>query len=285
MKKKICVSICSDLAYNLSPLVSKLLESDVDEVLVVGTKGNFFIFDPVINDPRLKRVYEEKSLSKKRNRTLAETKCDIVAFVDDDAMICDGWVEKVLEVFERYPDLSCLTGPSIGHNLGVLGRAIQLAMGFSPKSNKRYSRCTEGLCNWHDIIGANMAFRRLDLTDVGGWDDSLSCYGEEMAVAGKLFLAGKKFYYSPDFFVWHNPKPFISQMKAIFKCGMVSPKINQAPKTSSQFEYVLFVPVYISFCLSYLSGKLFGLLGGSRFTGALEDVNAWAKRKFVEVIR
>ena len=54
---------------------------------------------------------ERRSLNAARNTGLREARAPLIAFVDDDILAPDGWLEALLEGAERYPDAEALGGP------------------------------------------------------------------------------------------------------------------------------------------------------------------------------
>src|SRR5262245_41854295 len=60
--------------------------------------------------PTLRTVREpELGLSAARNRALAEARGPVVAFLDDDALPCAGWLARLCEPY-RDPGVACVGG-------------------------------------------------------------------------------------------------------------------------------------------------------------------------------
>ena len=157
---KITVAICTGMGYDLTKLLESLVATDCDEILIIGTQGYFFIFNSHFNDPRVKTMYAPHALNAKRNVALKEASGDILAFVDDDAVVCSTWIQAIRNGFSC-EKVGIVTGPSLlAPEATLWQRTAQLAMASSPYSIRRYNAFEEGLFEWYKVIGANFAFRK-----------------------------------------------------------------------------------------------------------------------------
>src|SRR4051794_14894490 len=122
---------------------------------------------PVLGEPR-------EGLSRARNRALAwaaEAGADMLAFVDDDAVVADGWWEALERRWAEAPaDVACIGGPirprydaepppwfsdGIAHVLTLLDRGPEI-LDLDPDREAVY--------------GANVSFRVEPLRRIGGVD-------------------------------------------------------------------------------------------------------------------
>src|SRR3954447_5409950 len=152
----------------------------------------------------------QPGLSRARNRALEWADVQVLAFVDDDAVVEDGWWEALRRRWADAPaDVACIGGPirplytvepppwfsnGIAHTLTLLDRGGEMR-DLDP----------------HDeaVYGANISFRVAPLRDLGGFDPALGHSGarvffaEEDEVQRALVRRGMRVRYVPDAAVRH----------------------------------------------------------------------------------
>ena len=114
---------------------------------------------------------------------------DIIANVDADTRITPGWIGKVYRAFSRDGRLVALSGPFIYDD--------------APMSVRFWTRVFYGI-GWVFYIinrfilrvgsmlqGGNFVVRRDAMEKIGGYDESLSFYGEDSDIARRLNKVGK----------------------------------------------------------------------------------------------
>lgn len=58
-----------------------------------------------VNKNRIRMFsYKERGLSKSRNRAIDNSDADICVIADDDVVYVDGYAEKIIQAYEKYPD-------------------------------------------------------------------------------------------------------------------------------------------------------------------------------------
>lgn len=159
---------------------------------------------------RLVRVLEPKQgLSYARNCGIAHAHGEFIAFIDDDVRVTPQWVESVIEILLRMPDIDCLTGP-----VDPLWES-----GVAPDWLNNELLCSIGVGNYGDNpkilkgkeypIGANMIFRRSTFSRIGQFDPRLGRIGinllscEEVEFIDRLRRKGGKIFYHPAVRVKH----------------------------------------------------------------------------------
>ncbi len=172
-------------------------------------------------------VSKTKGLSNARNLGVKAVKGDIVAFIDDDATACDGWIEGIRSVFSGNQKIGACTGPIFPNWLGEEQK-------WFPRELNWMISCTySDIKDWAFVdtaFGTNMAFRKAVLAGVGGfhaklgavqkwkkvkgkWVTKTGLVGEERHVCMKVHDAGFKIIHSPDVGVNHKVYPY----RVVFK--------------------------------------------------------------------
>lgn len=191
-------------------LASKGFTETATEVLVVeNTPAERRLPVTIPTDPRVRlEVCETVGLSAARNFGITHSTGEIVAFLDDDAIVCDDWCRTIIEVFEEQPSVSVLGGKVLPrYTLPTLPAWYdnQLSGYLSCidwSSRPRFLRKGE----W--IVGANMAFRRSVFDQYGAFDTSLGRKGaasllsnDETALLEQIGM--QHVYYEPRMAVDH----------------------------------------------------------------------------------
>ena len=253
----VTVAICTGMKQDLNDLLGSLIQTTCEEILVVGTDGGHFPRDGHFCDPRVKTLYAPYALNAKRNASLQAATGDILAFVDDDAVIGPGWLDAMKEGFGS-AEVGIVTGPSLlSADATLWQRSAQLAMGFPPYSRRRYNPYQEGVVEWHHVIGANFAFRRVALEQTGGWPLQFPSHGEDMAIAHAMARNGWKIYYTPRAFVYHPPHSFWRQVVQIHRWGRAAKRLARAgiQRPPRDGAYALSIPLLMLFSAAYLLGE------------------------------
>jgi hypothetical protein len=148
-------------------------------------------------------TFEAKpGLGRARNRGLSVARGNIVGFTDDDCYPESDYIDSILEIFRD-------------REIGYAGGRIKL---FNPRDwpisivDKADKRIIEPFTYIDGpemkILGANMAFRRGVLTQIGGFDDALGAGGpfvcEDVDAVARASFAGWKGGYFPGPTVLHD---------------------------------------------------------------------------------
>lgn len=200
----------------IKSLVEQTITKENYEILVVDNGSTDSTKQIIIEEfaqvQNLRYVYEPiMGLSQARNTGLAQAKGEYVAYLDDDAIACSNWLEKIVEVFETVkPQPGCAGGKI--EPIWEAPRPSWLSDRLMTYlTTLDYSQTPISLndtpCR---LPGANMAFPRCLLQDMGGFQVELGRKGsnllsnEEFLIQQQLVDKGYSCFYHPEIAVSHH---------------------------------------------------------------------------------
>ncbi len=166
--------------------------------------------------PRLKYVFEPVlGLSVARNTGAKASRGEIIAYLDDDAVASDRWLQVLSTAYANNEKLAIAGGkvtllwpegiqapswlsPGLAGNLGAYDLGNQMLLIDRPGLTPR---------------GLNYSLRRSFLAEIGGFDPQLGRVGknllsnEELQMTELALQAGWQVAYLPDALVAHNVSP------------------------------------------------------------------------------
>jgi glycosyltransferase involved in cell wall biosynthesis len=153
-------------------------------------------------DRPLRTVYERQpGLGHARNIGLQHSTCELVAFTDDDCYPEPDWLQWIDRRFTEYPELGYIGGKVPLFDPADLPIAIQTST--RPQWLEPHAYVRPG-----QIPGANMAFRRAILLEIGGFDARFGAgapfCAEDVEVQARVSAAGWRGYYEPQMVVHHH---------------------------------------------------------------------------------
>ncbi|SIS65818.1 glycosyltransferase family 2 protein [Belliella pelovolcani] len=214
---RISIIICT---FNRAPLLELALNSIANqttapyEVLVIDNKSTdntnelVSVFQNTI--PYLKYYYEENiGLSQARNRGVRESSGDYLAFIDDDCILPNNWVDLAYHLIEnKNPDV--FGGPVFPFYekrkpRWFIDRYLTFEFGSS----------TRKLYHFETLIGCNFIIRKSVIERIGEFRVDLGMTGTKVLYSEETELQlrylnsqlSKGIYYDPDLYVHHYARP------------------------------------------------------------------------------
>ncbi len=159
--------------------------------------------------PAFRAIHENTpGLSHARNRALAESDADWVAFLDDDAFVWAGWLDE-LRASAAQPGVGLVGGPMEPRY------EVPPPRWFDRAASRRTFGDEGPMPDLHarfGFTGANMAADRQKMLDVGGFDPDLGMIGTQLGLGEETDLAAKLF----DRFgnvTWYAPRMGIDHLE------------------------------------------------------------------------
>jgi len=173
---------------------SALKQSGDYEIIVVDQGDGNTVYP---ENRRLRVVYSNGiGLSHARNVGFQNALGDLVAYVDDDAIIGAGYFDMLERVF------------SDEGIAGIAGRVMlkdaDRSYAKSQKNESRFLRQNE----WSCFLGGNFALRRSIMEEVGFFDERFGlgtewASGEETDYFLRMCYSGKKVFYTAELIIYH----------------------------------------------------------------------------------
>ncbi len=215
----IAAVICTYNRYDLLPhaiasLEKQILPSSALEILIVDNSADLDAqreFWDTHSAPKNGRVLFDTvpGLSRARNTATRAARAPIIAYMDDDAIAEPEWCSSIVGAFKELPDAGAVGGPVEPIWPGEEPPWLhKWQRGFFTIVDHGDERRALGEKEW--LAGTNIAFRRADLEQIGGFHESLGRIGasllsnEELSVAAKLKEMGRVPYYEPGAKVLHR---------------------------------------------------------------------------------
>lgn len=187
-----------------------------DEVIVVANAVRGPLTMLSCDELRLRIVQEpRRGLDLARDRGIAESTGDVVAFIDDDCEADPGWVAG-LHVGFADPGVGMMTGRVLAAALEAptqlwFERRYSFDRGSVPLSFPGLHAADRWFPAhpYHVGTGANMAFRRAVLSEVGPFDPALDMGtwvggGGDLDMFARVLDRGTRAVYRPDALVRHH---------------------------------------------------------------------------------
>jgi len=159
------------------------------EIIVVNNASTDRTREVALSYPGVRVVDEmRKGLTFARQAGFAASTGELIANVDSDSRLTPGWVAKVMKAFEQDSKLAAYSGPFIYYDLTPSQRMsvwVFYSVAWMVYVINRYILRAGGM-----VQGGNFVLRRTALEEIGGFDTSISFYGEDTDIARRVAKVG-----------------------------------------------------------------------------------------------
>ncbi len=241
---KLSVVICT---YNrekflpdaLASLTKQTINNNDFEILIVNNNSTdnteciALEFQKAHPELNVKYVVEPNpGLSFARNKGIKEASCELISFIDDDAIARQDYVENLIRSFEEHPSYGAIGGKVIPIYEG----------GVEPVWMNKYIQGVVSKVDYGDKVinfskkypaGCNMAFRKHLFDDFGYFNTDLVYRGDDKFVFSNFRKNGVKVLYDPNVFVNHFIDSYRIEPKFIDK---ISKSVGASERLRLQHE-------------------------------------------------
>jgi glycosyltransferase involved in cell wall biosynthesis len=159
----------------------------------------------------LRYVFEpQQGLSYARNRGIAESRGEIIAFIDDDETIVYDYVSRYINFFDRYPQAMAAGGRIVADYLSGRPRWMSQYVARPIANPLYYGDYIKPFPRGKHPGGGNMAVRREVFERIGGFDTELGrsggnlIGGEECDFFKRMYDNKLPIYYVPRALIYHR---------------------------------------------------------------------------------
>jgi len=185
-------------AYNEEALIASCLAAIQAEIARTGCPAEIVVVDNNSTDgtrrialsiPGIVIVDEpQRGLVQARRAGCLAAKGELIANIDADTMLTEGWLRRALEEFSRSPDLVALSGPCIYYDLPRSAQFV--ARVFYRIAFATYLLVRFVLGAGSMIQGGNFIVSKSALDAAGGFNSEFCFYGEDTDLARRLSKVG-----------------------------------------------------------------------------------------------
>lgn len=160
------------------------------EMIVVNNASTDKTGEKALKIGNVKVVDENrKGISWSRQAGFKASSGDLIANIDADTMLPDGWLKTVKEEFLKNKELVALSGPHVYYDCSPIVRVMtklwyMVGLLFDRVSHFLFK-------NGSMLQGGNYVVRRVAMEQIGGYDTSIEFWGEDTDTGKKLNKVGK----------------------------------------------------------------------------------------------
>jgi len=214
----------------------------------------------ISNDiPNVKIIFNptNRGLSYSRNISIRYSKGDIVAYLDDDVVVSPNWAREIVRTFKKWNNV----GAVAGH---ILPMWMDKDISWFPEELYWMISCSYTLTPKREAevdrgFGANMAFRKDLLLDLGGFKEDLGLNrgkwvgGEDTDMFLRIKEKGYKVIFNPKALVYHKIYPNRIKIKTLIKralgggrsVAIMRKRYKYVPKKESNYLKLILHNFYV----------------------------------------
>jgi glycosyltransferase involved in cell wall biosynthesis len=203
------IATCSIIipAYNEEKYISPCLESirkvrtpGIIEIIVVDNASTDRTPEVACAHEGVTVVREEqKGTSSARQRGFREAKGDLLVFIDADSQLPDGWIARA-SAWLADEDTVCVSGPYLCYDASWIWNMLSLAYWWIFAMPASFFTRTVA-------VGGGMMIRRSALEAAGGFDTSITFYGDDTSIAKRLSQVGTV-HFDPRLIIYSSARRF-----------------------------------------------------------------------------
>src|SRR3989338_2500341 len=180
----------SDIAKCLESIRSEIARGPYDaETIVCNNASTDRTREVALSHAGVRVVDEpEKGPNHAREAGFKVSTGDLIANIDADSIVPEGWLKTVFAEFERDSKLVGLSGPYVYYDLSPFSRGLAYAfqaVGWGMNSLEHFIAGGGSM-----FLGGNSVMRREALGKIGGYDTTISFYGDDVDTALRLHTVG-----------------------------------------------------------------------------------------------
>jgi GT2 family glycosyltransferase len=200
-------------AHFLEPCLTAVAQQTLrpSQVLVVdngSTDASVELVRELFPEARLVTFSENRGFAAAMNAGIAETRADLVAFLNNDAVAEPTWLEELAACVARHPEAAAATSKLLAHEPGRLdGAGDGLTRSFLPYVRGHDQPDDGRFADEVEVFGASGAaalWRAPVLRELGGFDERFFAYYEDVDLSFRARLRGYEIWYAPRSVVRHT---------------------------------------------------------------------------------
>ena len=129
-----------------------------------------------------------KGLVQARSAGFLASRGVLIANIDADTLIPEGWLDRVFQAFEQSPELVVLSGPYDYYDVPLHIRSFARAFYWMGYATYSFNKHVLGVGSM--VQGGNFVLVRDVLEGIGGYSDAFTFYGEDTDIARRMNKVG-----------------------------------------------------------------------------------------------